>query len=203
VSRRAPAWLASTLVVTIGLGVTVAVDRSGGTRTPSAASARSAGVAPLSAADRKALVADAALIESLPEAFSEVPQAAADVAGTDLETARATLDRIAALATLVKAVDGQAPALTLLISRYRALVSTGARPDSATLAEALETLQAVEGDVVPAVRVVALKRGRQISAAGALTAVERDPRTATLGRLLADWSEAYGALVLMEQAAAG
>jgi hypothetical protein len=190
--------IASALVISTGVGVAAAVDRSGGSTDQQVTRA-----APLSALDRKALAADRALIESLPDALAQVPQAAADAAGIDSASARAYLADVAALQPLTVAVDGHSSAVSVIVTGYRALLTSGTPTDAAGLPQAIETLQTVEGDVVPAVRLVALRHGHQLSAAAALTAVERDPRTATLARLLADWSVTYGALVLMEQAAAG
>ncbi|HEX3707164.1 MAG TPA: hypothetical protein VHV76_11080 [Mycobacteriales bacterium] len=159
-------------------------------------------VAPLSTADRKALLAAQKLIADLPEALAEVPRAGADVAGIGPSAARATLGGSAELRPLAEAVDGRVPAVTLLEASYRALLDDRPLPDPVALSSALQTLQIVEGDVLPAVRVIALEHGRHVSAGGALDAVERDPATSALGRLLVDWQQVYGVFVLVEQAAA-
>jgi hypothetical protein len=156
-------------------------------------------VSPLSAPDRAALESDRRLIESLPSALREVPQAAADVAGIDVATARGEIAAVAALRPLAGAIDGRSAAVSELEACYRATLD-GRRdcsPDDAPVA--LATLQEIEGDILPSLRVVALSHGRHLGAADALIAVERDPKTDALGNVLAEWSQTYGAFLLMEQ----
>lgn len=185
--------IGASLVAAIGGGTAVAIDRGGGQPD------QTDSVAPLSAADRTALAADRRLIASLPAALAEVPQAAADAAGTDVSTAQSDLADVAGLNQLEAAVEGGSSAVTLLLASYQTILAGKAVDDEPSVPQALATLQAVEGDIVPAVRVVALRHGRHLRAAAALTAVERDPKAAALGRVLADWSQIYGAFLLMEQ----
>jgi hypothetical protein len=193
VSRRAPIAIGTALAVVVGCGAAAAVDRSGG------GTDQADLIAPLSGADRSALAADRTLIESLPAALAELPQAAADAAGTDVATARSDLAVVTALQPLLAAVDGHSAAVTLLVSDYQALIDGRAPANEAAVPQALTTLQAIEGDIVPAVRVVALRHHHQLGASDAAAAVARDPKATALGRVLAEWSEIYGAFLLMEQ----
>ncbi|HEX3899850.1 MAG TPA: hypothetical protein VHW74_11805 [Mycobacteriales bacterium] len=195
-SRRVPIAIGTALAVAVGCGIGIAVDRGGG-----GVSDQTEVVAALSVADRTALAADRKLIASLPAAIAEVPQAAADAAETDVATARADLAGVTALRPLVAAIDGHFSAVTLLVSSYQALLDGTAPADEASVPQALTTLQSIEGDIIPAVRVVALHQHRQLGAADAFAVVVRDPAATALGRVLAEWSQIYGAFLLMEQEA--
>jgi hypothetical protein len=185
--------IGAALVAVLGGGAAVAIDRGGGQPD------RTDVVAPLSATDRTALAADRLLVESLPAAFAEVPQAAADATGTDVATARSDLAGVNVLQPLLVAIDGRSAEMTLLVSDYQALIDGKAPTDEAAVPHALTTLQAIEGDILPAVRVVALRHHRQLGASDAAAAVGRDPKATALSRVLSQWSQIYGAFLLMEQ----
>ncbi|HVW79551.1 MAG TPA: hypothetical protein VHB69_01245 [Mycobacteriales bacterium] len=197
-SRRASLAIGTAILVVLGCGAGVAAGRGGGD-----ASASADLIAPLSTADRSALAADHQLVESLPGALAEVPRAAADAARVDAATARSELAGNAALHDLAEAAEGRSAAVSLLVSDYRELLAGRPLHDVAAMPQALASLQAIEGDIVPAVRVVAFTHGRRLTATAAYEAVAGDHRAPELARLLADWSQAYGVLVLMEQKALG
>ena len=62
--------------------------------------------------------------------------------------------------------------------------------------------QAIEGEIAPAVRALAIKVGVQRSAARSLEEIENDPKVPALANLLANWPQVYGTVVLIEQDAA-
>lgn len=192
-SRRLAASIAVGAVLVLGIAVPVVVlDRD--------ASPAPARTPALSAPERTVLVADHQLVEALSSAFAELPQVAADVAGTDLAYARRVLRGIRAFAPLVAAADGKSAAVDSVVSGYRSYVASG-HASADGFSDALDTVQAIEGDLLPAVRVVALRAGRRLSPSDAVTAVEHDPRARAVAELIAGWSQVYGVLVLVEQAA--
>jgi hypothetical protein len=75
-------------------------------------------------------------------------------------------------------------------------------PDPAAVEDDINAMQTIEGDIVPAVRLVAVRTGRHLDAAAALSLIEADPRTPQLARLLSSWQQLYGAFLLVGQAAA-
>lgn len=200
--RRLPVRLwaigAAALVVVV-IASTRAATLASGPAQPAAV-----GAPRLSATDREVLFADRSLIHSLPQAFSEVPAAASDSAGgPSPAVAREQLGHLSALAALNAAIRQPALVSGELIASYDAvLAGRPVRLDENGLARQLETLQVVEGDIVPAVRVIALQRGRHLSAPRALAAVQRDPRAAALADVVRNWQQVYGDFVLVAQATA-
>jgi hypothetical protein len=171
----------------VAAAVPVAVARQG------AASAPTVRVAPLSQQDRQVLSVSRPLIEMLPRAIAEVPQAASDASGHRVTPAQVTrlLARTPALAPLARAVAAPASVTGPVLAAYHAALDGGTLPDGDRLASALEALQTVEGDIDPAIRLVAAGRH------GRLTAADAD-----LASLLAHWSQIYGTVTLVEQSAA-
>jgi hypothetical protein len=185
-------------VVVVAVAVPVALARHD---SPSAAAVH---VAPLSATDRRVLTESRALIDGLPAALASVPLAARDASGGRVSTAGAlaVVRSSSGLAPLARAITAPTSVVGGLTAGFDDVLAGRAAPSVDTLAPELEQLQAIEGDIVPAVRVVAAHSGHSLSAAAALAAVERDPQTRALGALLAGWQAVYGTFTLVEQAAA-
>ena len=91
--------------------------------------------------------------------------------------------------------------IALVTSAYRAAQSGESIPPEVKLSVAVNQLSAIEGDLLPAVRVGAATGPTPPSATAALDAIERDANTPDLADLLRDWPQIYGALTLLEQAA--
>jgi hypothetical protein len=160
-------------------------------------------VAPLSSTDRQVLTASRSLIESIPTALAQVPNAASDASGGQVSVARARaiLAKTPALSDLSDAVANPASVVAPLSDAYQ-LVLAGRSPGSVDdLAQALQQLQTVEGQIEPAIRVIAAHGGTPPTAAAALDALEADRQVAELARLVAGWQQVYGAFTLVEQAA--
>jgi hypothetical protein len=194
--RALPLGVAAVLVVAVGVPIVVTRHHSAAATVP---------VAPLSATDRRVLSTSRPLITALPNAIAQLPIAASDASAQKISPAQARqiLNQTTALEPLARAIAAPTTLTGPLTAGYESVLA-GHRPDSPDqLASSLETLQTVEGDVVPAVRVVATRGGHSLSAAAALSAIERDPRTRSLADLVAGWQEEYGAFVLVEQSAAG
>ena len=60
---------------------------------------------------------------------------------------------------------------------------------------------AIEGDLLPAVRVAANSGATPVPATAALAAIEKNPHSRALAAVISNWSQLYGALTLLEQAA--
>jgi hypothetical protein len=196
VNRSTAIGAVALLVAATAAGV--ALDRS---RQPAAASV---GTAPLSATDRRTLEADRSLVGSLSRAFAEIPRAASDATRRRSSTSAAAsvLSGVAALEPLDRAVRDPEEVTGPLVTSYDDVVDGDASGVSAgQLVGEVNTLQEAEGDIVPAVRVVALHAGRHLAAGAALTTIEQDPHTPELARLVADWQQIYGAFILVGQAA--
>jgi hypothetical protein len=194
---RSRLWLGVGAIVVAAVGIPVVIARH-------TAAAPTVKVAPLSVTDKRVLATSRPLVAALPAAIAEVPVAASDASGHRLSSAEVVriLDRNPALAPLARAI-GKPTNLTAALVAGDSAVLSGDQPSSPDqLAPALEKLQAVEGDIVPAVRVVAATAGHSLSAARALSAVERDPHARDLAGLIAGWQQVYGAFILVEQAAA-
>lgn len=161
-------------------------------------------VAPLSPADRQSLTDSRALIESIPNALKQVPRAASDASGgrVSVSQARVLLAHTAALSALSDAVADPTTVAQPLTDAYEAVLSGRAPGSEDALAPAVQQLQTVEGQIEPAIRLVAAHGGSPPSAAAALTAIEADRQVTALAHLVASWQQIYGALVLVEQSAA-
>lgn len=185
-----------TAVLVIVIAAFVVIHRQGHVATVN--------VAPLSAADRHSLTDSRPLIESIPTALKEVPVAASDASGgrVSVSEARALLARTAALSALSDAVTTPAAVSTPLTDAYDAVLAGRTPPAADALAQAVQQLQTVEGQIEPAIRLVAAHDGPVPSAAATLTTIETDRRVNALAQLLAGWQQIYGALVLVEQSAA-
>jgi hypothetical protein len=192
------AALGAAAVAIVAIAVPVVVARHGDASVPTVK------VAPLTATDRRVLTAVRPLIEALPTAIAQVPATAADVAGAGVtpEQASTIVAASPALVPLTRAVAAPKSVTAPLIAAYDAVLAGRAVPDAGGLASSLESLQTIEGDIVPAVRLVAAHRGHRLSAAGALSAIERDARQRDVALLVADWQEVYGSVTLLEQYAA-
>jgi hypothetical protein len=192
-----PLWIGLAAIAVVLVAVPVAVARH------SAASPQPQ-AAPLSATDRRVLVASRSMITALPTALAEVPQAASEVSRGHVRSidVRRILDHASALAALAQAIAKPATTTAPLVAGYQAVMARQRPASPDQLASALERLQVIEGDVVPAVRVVAARSGHSLSAAAALSAIERDRHAPALAGLLAGWQQLYGAFTLVEQAAA-
>jgi hypothetical protein len=161
--------------------------------------------APLSATDRHVLVENRSLVKSLPAALSEVPIAASNASRgrVSIAQARALLDRTRALSALSSAVAHPATVTQPLQAAYDAVIAGRSPGSQHDLAAELQLLQTVEGQIEPAIRLVAAHGQTPSSAATAVSAVEADPHVAELSGLVSDWSRVYGSFVLVEQSAAG
>jgi hypothetical protein len=184
-------------IAVVAVGVPVALARHGDASVPTVR------VAPLSATDREVLTAGRQLIEALPQAIAEIPGAASDVAGRGLTPAKARsiLAATPALVPLARALSQPTGVTGPLLAGYRAVLAGQPVPDADQLASALETLQTVQGDIGPAVRLVAARGGHRLGAAAALTAIESDARQPALASLMSGWQQVYGSFTLVEQAA--
>jgi hypothetical protein len=198
-SRSVPAVaLGLTAVAVIAVAVPVALARHG-----SSASATVA-VAPLTATDRRVLAATKPLVQALPTAIAEIPQAASAAAGHRVTPAEASafIAKTPALAPLARALARPGSVTASLTAAY-ADVLAGRQPASSDqLAADLETLQTVQGDVGPAVRLVAAKAGRRLGAAAALSVLTTNRDLRPLGGFVGGWQQIYGAFTLVEQQAA-
>jgi hypothetical protein len=196
--RERPALLiAPTLLALLAVGVLVALHRHG-------TAVATVPVVPLSATDRQMLVASRPLVEALPTALTQVPVAASDASHGRVSPsqARELFARIPALAPLVRAIAAPAATTGRLETAYRTVLAGHAPASADELPTALENLQAIEGQIEPAIRVVAARGEIAPSAAGALAALERDRRVRDLAGLVAGWQQVYGGFTLVEQAAA-
>jgi hypothetical protein len=192
-----PLWLGLAAVAVVLVAVPVALARR-------SAASPDARVAPLSATDRRVLLASRSMITALPTAIAEVPQVASNLSGGRVTPSdvRRILDHTSALVALDRAIAKPAATTSPLVAGYRAVLSRHRPASPDQLAGALERLQVIEGDVVPAVRVVAAHSGHSLSATAALSAIERDRHAQALAGLVAGWQQLYGAFTLVEQAAA-
>lgn len=193
--RTKPALLIAFALVAIG--VPVALDRQG-------SGVATVPVAPLSAMDRQVLASSRPLIETLSTALTQVPVAASDASGGRVSAAqaRALLARTPALAPLARAVADPASVTDGLLAAYRAVLDRRMPGSSDVSAAALDRLQAIEGQIEPAIRVVAAQGGIAPSASVALGKLEHDRHARALADLVAGWQQVYGAFILVEQAAA-
>jgi hypothetical protein len=182
----------------VAVAVPVAVARQGHASVPTVR------VAPLTATDREVLSRGRPLIEALPAAIAEVPAAVSDAAGHRVTAAQAEtlLAGIPALAPLTRALANPSTSTGRLLAGYHAVLAGRPVPAADQLAGSLESLQTIEGDIGPAVRVVSARSGHPLSAAAALTAVESDAHEAALANVVADWQQIYGSFTLVEQYAA-
>jgi hypothetical protein len=89
-----------------------------------------------------------------------------------------------------------------LTAAYVDLLAGRQPASSDQLAADLETLQTVQGDVGPAVRLVAAKAGRRLGAAAALSVLTTKGDLRPLGGFVGGWQQIYGAITLVEQQAA-
>jgi hypothetical protein len=182
------------LLLTVAAAIVVGVGRDG----PAAAAP------PLSRDDLSTLAADAALIESLPHAFAEVPKAASDATAGHFAPARAR--RIIAatpgLRPLSDAIGAPDSVTGELTGAFQAVLGSRDVSNPEQLPAALGRLQAVQGEIVPALRLVAARSGRPLAAADALSVIEADRRTPAVAALVGRWPQVYGAFVLIEQAVA-
>lgn len=150
------------------------------------------------------LAASQGLVTSLPAALREVPIAARDLSNGHVSPARAAalFSRSPALTALANAVRSPFSAVRVLIASYDAGVAGRPIGSLTEIESAVSQLQEIEGDIVPAVRLVATQAGRGISAAAALTAIEHDSRVPELADLVGSWQQLYGGLLALEQKAA-
>lgn len=183
-------------VAVVAVAIVVATTRHRGDSTVA--------VAPLSARDRRTLAVAHSLVGSLPKAISQVPQAAADATHGALTPAQAAavIRRVPALGALSTAIASPVAAVAGLESAYSAVLAGHAPADAESLESDLNQLGTIEGDVVPAIRVVAAGSGHPLNDSQALAAVESDRSTPALAALIADWQQVYGSFVLVEQRAA-
>jgi hypothetical protein len=161
-------------------------------------------VAPLSATDRQALVSSRSLVESLPEALAQVPTAASDAARGQVSVAQARrlLDRTRALSALSAAVADPTSVTEPLTDAYDAVVAGRPSGSVVDLVAALQQLQTVEGQIEPAIRLVAAHGGVPPTAAATVTTIAVDHRVTVLAHLVAGWQRIYGTFILVEQSAA-
>jgi hypothetical protein len=191
-----PAVLGFLAVVVIAVAVPVAVARHG--------SAATVPIAPLSASDRHLLVASRPIISSLPIAIGQVPRAASDATGGRVSPTRAVaiIKRTPALAPLSRALADPASVAAPLTAAYLAVLAGRQPPSGPDLAASLESLQTVEGQVEPAIRLIAARNGTPPSAAATGAAISGDGRVRALADVLSRWPQLYGAFTLVEQSAA-
>jgi hypothetical protein len=140
----------------------------------------------------------------MPGALAEVPSAASDAASHRVSpsAAAALIHHTNALQPLADAIGNPVAATAALTASFRAVVAGRPVPDPAAVEDDINAMQTIEGDIVPAVRLVAVRTGRHLDAAAALSLIEADPRTPQLARLLSSWQQLYGAFLLVGQAAA-
>ncbi|MBV9871404.1 MAG: hypothetical protein JO214_12370 [Frankiaceae bacterium] len=191
---------ASAKVIGLALVVTVAAAVAVGLGHDSSAAA----APPLSAADHAALTANAPLVESMPRALAEVPQAASDVTKgrVSVDRARQIIAGTPGLRPLADAISAPQAATGQLTATFRAVVTGAEAVNPATLPAALTRLQTVQAQIAPAVRLVAARSGHPLSAAAALSAIEADRSAPAVAALVGRWPQIYGTFVLIEQAVA-
>jgi hypothetical protein len=163
-------------------------------------------VAPLSATDRRVLTATRPLIESLPAAITQVPVAASDASHGRLTPGqvRRLVTQTPGLAPLSQALADPRAVTAPLTSAYFAVLNHKSVSSVDRLAGALESLQSVEGEIEPAVRLAEAHGGAgSSSAAAALTAIESDHHARAVAGLVGGWQQIYGAFTLVEQSVAG
>jgi hypothetical protein len=161
-------------------------------------------VPPLTAADRATLEASTALVDSLPRALAEVPAAASAATGgrVTADRARRIIAAAPALKPLSDAISRPASVTGALTVAFHAVLTNDAVPNPEQLPAALNRMQAVQGQIAPAIRLVSARSGHTLSAADTLSTVEADQAHASLAALIGRWSQVYGTFVLIEQAAA-
>jgi hypothetical protein len=183
-------------LVTVAVAVVVAFSRRDADATVPVAS--------LTATNRHVLVAEQAVILSLPAAIAQVPAAASDASHGRVSPieARAIIARTSALAPLARAIESPTGVTDPLLSAYRSVLA-GQRPAPDTdLETPLLTLQTVQSQIEPAIRLVAARGRTPASAAATLTEIAHDGHVHALAGLVTQWPQIYGAFALVEQAAA-
>jgi hypothetical protein len=195
IPRSVAIGVAAVLVVVIA--AYVVIHRHGHVDTVNAA--------PLSATDRQVLLENRSLVESLPAALAEVPVAASNASDgrVSVAQARALLERMRALSVLSRAVAHPASVTQPLTAAYDAVVAGHSPGSLDELTAAVQQLQTVEGQIDPAIRLIAARGGTPPSAATTWTTLAVDQRVTALAHVVTNWQQVYGALVLVEQSAAG
>lgn len=144
------------------------------------------------------------LLEAVPAAIGQIPGAAAAAAGAGVSP-QAAADAIAAspaLAPLARALADPAAMTAELLAAYEATLAGRHLEHPGVLASDLAALQTVEGDIIPAIRVVAATVGRKLSDSAVAAAIAGDRTRPQLADLLTHWSRVYGGFVLVEKAQA-
>jgi hypothetical protein len=189
-------WVAGTAIA----AVLVAGGVIAAARGASAHSSHQVAAAPaLTAEERHELAITKPLIDGLQKAVDEVPIAASGASRGRVSVADAS-KRVAAN-TALHALVTAGPTITLISSAYDAALSGGSIPEVDRVSVAVNQLSAIEGDLVPAVRVGGASGQTPLSSTAAATEIESDRKVADLAALVQDWSELYGSLILVEQAA--
>jgi hypothetical protein len=189
-------WVAGAAIAAVLVtGGVVAAARGASAHTPPHVAAAPA----LTATERRELVATKPLIDGLQKAIDQVPIAASAASHGRVSVAAASR-RIASNEAL-HALTAAGPTITLISSAYDAALSGGSIPEVDRVSVAVNQLSAIEGDLVPAVRVGASSGQTALSSTAAATEIESDRKVADLAALVENWSELYGSLTLVEQAA--
>lgn len=188
---------AAVVVVGVALAIVVVTRHADAGSTPAAGRRVT-----LSAEQRRVLAGGRSLVNALPQALHEVPLAASDLSGGSVTPAAAAnrLARIPALAGLDRELHGLRVTRAVIAGYDAALTGRAVRAATA-LPDQVARLQALEGQLLPAIRVLAGRAGVRLPAGVALQRVEADRAVPELSRLLAQWPAAYGALSYLEQAA--
>ncbi|HWB67733.1 MAG TPA: hypothetical protein VG708_13000 [Mycobacteriales bacterium] len=158
---------------------------------------------PLAPVERSALAAASPVVHQLAMAIEEVPRAATDLAaGTSASSATRRIAEAPSLAPLAEAIARPNAFAHPIVVAFDAARHGHAVPYGAEqISGFVDRVELVEGEILPAVRLVAASAGRPTDQPTALERLDADDRLVALRAVLAGWPQIYGALALLEQAA--